>query len=114
MHGSALDANDRQKPALAQTQQAPFGPEAWNKTMPMKSKSLNKLPPWYPRKPKAAVDRVDDLDQEIKPKTKQSGVIEDILKLVSSQDGGLRNLASSRKLLAYLQQKTLFNQRSEK
>ena len=82
--------------------------------MPMKSKSLHKLPPWYPRKAKAAVDGADDLDQEIKPRTKQSGIIDDILKLVSSQDGGLRNLASSRKLLAYLQQKVLFNQRSEK
>ena len=81
--------------------------------MPMRSRSLHKLPPWYPRK-QGAVDRAastgaDDLNQEALPRAKRSGVIGDILKLVSSQDGGLRNQTSSRKLLAYLQQKILFD-----
>ena len=84
----------------------------------MRSQSVHKLPPWYPRKQDAvdaaASPGVDDFNQEMKPKAKQASIIGDILKLVSSQDGSLRNQTSSRKLLAYLQKKMLLDQRGEK
>ena len=107
LHGWSQNPNARQKPPRAQNKQTPLGPEIWSKTMPARSQSLHKLPPWYPRKQDAADGAAsigaDDLNQGMKPKTKESGIIGDILKLVSSQDGSLRNQTSSRKLLAYLQ-----------
>jgi len=118
LHGLPPNANNRQKPPRAQNKQMPLRAEAWNKTMPMRSQSLHKLPPWYPRK-QDAVDTVaapedDDFNQEMKPKAKEGSIIGDILKLVSSQEGSLKNQTSSRKLLAYLQQKMLLDQRGEK